>query len=340
MATPADQEADLPMRVGLGQFMEPTPERLRYCRQLGVEDVLLNMYQLDPDYPHMPDAERMPLEAEAPWSLSSLEALRDTVADAGLRLHAVENLPISFYDDVMLGGPDAEAQLDRLAETVANVGKAGIPYLGYHWMPSGVWRTGEAEVRGGATSTAFDAADADDELTHDREYTEAEMWADYERFAERILPVAAEHGVTMCLHPNDPPVETLGGVPQLFRNFENFDRAMELGPKGSHALEFCLGCWSEMGEDLPRTIRHFGGRDQIGYVHFRDVTGTVPAFHEDWLDEGNYDTGTMLDLLEEVGYAGLMIPDHTPHLEGDSDWEHRGRAWTVGYLNGRLDERR
>lgn len=32
----------------------------------------------------------------------------------------------------------------------------------------------------------------------------------------------------------------------------------------------------------------------------------------------------------------MIIPDHVPHVEGDSDWEHRGRAHAVGYLNGML----
>ena len=43
-----------------------------------------------------------------------------------------------------------------------------------------------------------------------------------------------------------------------------------------------MGCWSEMdGHDyVLEAIRHFGGRDRIVYVHFRDVQGTVPCFNE------------------------------------------------------------
>ncbi len=81
-------------------------------------------------------------------------------------------------------------------------------------------------------------------------------------------------------------------------------------------------------------IRYFGERDEIGYVHFRDVEGTVPAFHETFVDEGNYDEYELLSTLDSVGFDGMMIPDHTPHLEDDTDWEHRGRAYTVGYLRG------
>lgn len=332
---------ELPMRVGLGQFMEPTEERLRFIKQLGVDDVLLNMYQYDePDYEHMPDNDRMPLSGDGEWSAENLTALRERVEDAGLRLNAIENVPVSFYEDVMLGGSNRDEQLGKLKNTIRNMGEAGIPIFGYHWAPAGVWRTDTETVRGGASVSAFDAEATDTDYTHGREYTEAELWDNYEYFMEEMLPVAEEAGVKMCLHPSDPPMETLGGVPQLARNFENFKRAMDLVPSDHHGLEFCLGCWSEMDEELADVIRYFGERDELFYVHFRDVEGTVPSFRETFIDEGNYDECEILNLLDEVGFSGVMIPDHTPHLTGDSDWEHRGRSYTVGYLKGMLKAHR
>jgi len=328
---------DLPMRVGTGQFMMPTPEKLRYIKQLGVNDILLNMYQYDPEYPHMPDDEVMPLDGDDEWSYENLRDLRKTIEAAGLRLNAIENFPISFYDEIMLGRDSKLEQMERLKTTVRNVGEAGIPIIGYHWSPTGIWRTGETEVKGGATATAFDAGQVDDELVYDREYSEAELWENYEFFLSELLPVAEESGVKLCLHPNDPPVSgTLGGVPMIFNRFESFKRAMDLVPSPNHGLEFCLGCWSQMGEDLEEVIQYFGQRDEIFYVHFRDVEGVVPRFHETWVDEGNYDTLEIMALLKEVDFSGMMIPDHTPHLEGDTNWDHRGRAYTVGYLKALL----
>jgi mannonate dehydratase len=336
MPIPTPRSDDTRMRVGLGQFMEPTEERLRYIKQLGVDDILLNMYQYDPDYEHMPDDERMPLSGNGEWSVENLTALRERVENAGLRLNAIENVPVSFYEKVMLGEPGRDEQIERLKNTIRNIGEAGIPMFGYHWAPAGVWRTGEESVRGGASVSAFDARAVDESLTHGQEYTEAEMWENYEYFLREVLPVAEEAGVRMCLHPSDPPMETVGGVSQIARSFENFKRAMDLVPSDNHGLEFCLGCWSEMGEDLTEVIRYFGERDELFYVHFRDVEGTVPEFKETFVDEGNYDEYEILKLLDEVGFDGMMIPDHTPHLAGDTDWEHRGRAFTVGYLRGML----
>lgn len=322
---------DLPMRVGLGQFMAPTEERLRFIKQLGVNDVLLNMY----DTPLLADSEK-PLTGDEKWSYEELLHLRTRVNDAGLRLNAIENLSISFYDEVMLGKDGRDEQLENIKETIRNLGRAGIPVLGYHWSPSGVWRTStNRRTRDGAITTAFDADELGDvPLTFEREYTEEELWENYEYFLEEVIPVAEKAGVTLALHPNDPPLEKIGGVPFLFRNFENFKRAMELVPSNNHGLEFCMGTWSEMHEDLSSVIRHFGERDEIVYVHFRDVEGKVPSFTEVFLDEGNYDEYELLTLLNDVGFDGMMIPDHVPKMEGDGNWKHRGRAYTVGYLKG------
>ena len=334
---PIERFDELPMRIGLGQFTDPSPERLRFIKQLGVNDVLVNMYQLDPDYPHIP-TENVPLEGEREWSYENLLELRTTVEAAGLRLNAIENLPISFYDKLLLGEEGRDEQLVHVTNTIRNMGKAGIPVLGYHWTPNGVWRTGTERVRGEATVSAFDLEEASEKLTHGREFTEEEMWENYEYFLREVLPVAEAAGVTLCVHPDDPPVERLGGIPRLFRNVENYERAMDLVPSDNHGIEFCLGCFSEMGlgADLPDAIRSFGERGKIVYVHFRDVTGSVPRFRETFVDEGNYDSYDVMKALYEVGFSGMMIPDHVPHVEGDTDWDHRGRAHAVGYLQGLL----
>ena len=36
----------------------------------------------------------------------------------------------------------------------------------------------------------------------------------------------------------------------------------------------------------------------------------------------------------EVGYKDIIIPDHTPHGAGDTEYGHRGRAYAIGYMKG------
>ena len=47
-------------------------------------------------------------------------------------------------------------------------------------------------------------------LTHEREYSETEMWGYLEQWINIITPIAEEEGIRLGIHPCDPPVETLG----------------------------------------------------------------------------------------------------------------------------------
>ena len=67
-----------------------------------------------------------------------------------MTLEALENVPRTFYDKAMLGLPGRDQQIENYQTTIRNMAKAGIPVLGYNWMPNGVWRTPTAVGRGGA----------------------------------------------------------------------------------------------------------------------------------------------------------------------------------------------
>ena len=164
------------------------------------------------------------------------------------------------------------------------------------------------------------------------------MWDNYEYYMSRVLPVAEEAGVTLALHPDDPPVPSLGGVARIFRNFAGFKRAIDTFDSPHHGLDFCMGCWSEMGPDgVLDAVRHFGGRGRIVYVHFRDVQGQVPCFNECFIDEGNVDTFAVVQALHEVSFGGFLITDHVPRMVDDTDWGHRGRAYAIGYIRALID---
>jgi mannonate dehydratase len=64
------------------------------------------------------------------------------------------------------------------------------------------------------------------------------------------------------------------------------------------------------------------------------VEGTVPNFHETFVDKGNYDSRDIVRWLDKAGFTGMIMPDHVPHMKGDTKWGHRGRAYTIGYLKG------
>ena len=112
--------------------------------------------------------------------------LRQRVEAYGLKIEAIENVPHHFYDLAMLGLEGADRQIANYQATVRHIGEAGIPILGYHWMPNGVWRTEPKVIRGGAVATAFDASTVScDSPTHGRTFTADEMWDSYARFTTR-----------------------------------------------------------------------------------------------------------------------------------------------------------
>ena len=312
----------LPMRVGLGQFNELTDEMCQFIKQMGCDDFLMNTPKLPGD--------------TGCWQVEDLAALKAKADEYDLRLMALENVPIPFYLDIMLGGDRRQAQLDNMVQTVRNMGTVGIPILGYHWIPASVWRTPKPErLRGGARATRFHEAEhSEAPLSFDRQYSAGEMWDNYCWYLDRILPVAEEAGVRLALHPDDPPVPVLGGVARIFGSLEGFRRAMDRYDSPNHGLDFCMGCWSEMGghDNVIRAVRHFGSQGKIIYIHFRDVIGPVDDFYETFIDCGQVDTFKVVQVLKEVGFDGFMITDHVPHVVEDSPWGHRGRAHCVGFM--------
>jgi mannonate dehydratase len=320
----------LPMRVAVGQMNELTDENIAFVKQLGITDVQFNMFH---GSPHLP--------GETRWEYIDLLRLRTRCEDAGLRLNAIENVPIKFYDKIMLGLPGRDEQIENMAYTIRNMGRAGIPIFGYHFVVTGVWRTSStAPARGGAKVTAFDYELAKEApLNFDRVYSDDELWANYTYFIKAMIPVAEEAGVKLALHPDDPPVPTLGGVARIMRSFDAFKRAVdEIGPSPNHGLDFCVGSWSEMSPaECMRGLDHFASSGKIFYVHFRDVLGTVPKFREAFIQEGNLNMFEVMKKLRKSGFNGFMIDDHVPMMSNDSGWNSRSRAFANGQMTAYLE---
>ena len=322
------------MRIVLGQFSELTQERLTFAKQIGVSGVQMNTPQLPSE--------------DGYWKYEDLKRIKERCDEFGLTLEALENVPRTFYHKAMLGLPGRDEQIENYQRTIRNMAKAGIPTLGYNWMPNWVWRTPHKTGRGGVQVTSFSMNEVDSDaplVAGLRELEELEgrtidhdtMWENYRYFTNAVLPVVDEVGMKLALHPDDPPVPMLGDIARLFDSSEGYKKAFEIAPSPNHGMELCLGCFSEMGENVIDVIRYFGERKRIFYVHFRDVQGCVPTFQECFLGEGNYNPAEAMMALKSVGFTGFIIDDHVPKMIDDSHWNHRGHAHATGYLLGLLD---
>jgi mannonate dehydratase len=260
-----------------------------------------------------------------------------------MKLSALENVPIEFYDHIMLNGPRRDQQVDNMIKTVRNIARAGIPIFGYHWMPSMVWRTPPKLIRGGAVATSFNYEEANKmPLTHGRVYTDEEMWENLEYWIKIITPIAEEEGIRLGIHPCDPPVDQLGGIPQLFRSYDNYRRYLDIYPSDSCAIEFCQGTVSEMfdseGDALYEFIAEMVQKKKVLYVHFRNVSAPNPEdFHEEFINTGHVDMYRAMKTYYDNGYDSFFIDDHVPHTHLDTDWGHRGRAFANGYIQAMIE---
>jgi mannonate dehydratase len=176
-------------------------------------------------------------------------------------------------------------------------------------------------------------------LTHGREYTEDEIWDNFSYFIREVIPVAEEAGVRLALHPNDPPVPSLGGIPCLIHSFEDYERAFEIADSPYLGMEFCVGCWLEGGEafgDMFQAIRHFNSEGRIVIVNFRNVSSPLPRFTETFVDAGYMDMYPVMKAFVEVGYQGTMILDHTPKFSRSPSRDSE-RAYAIGYMRALLE---
>lgn len=335
-------------KIRLGMVMRAAEdEKLAFAAQLGMDTIVLAAPSLNGKGAY--GAERSNRSAfDAPgepqpvtqWDAMELLQLRKHVESFGLTLEIIQNVPLHWLENSLLGLPGRDGEIERYQNTLRALGAAGVGTISYNWMPGRVWRTSMSETgRGGATVNSYDhQLAARMPLSHGRSFSQDDLREAYTYFIRAVLPVAEEAGVTLALHPDDPPVQELGGVSRLFNSLEAHKWALEeLAPSPNHKLTFCMGSWAEMGVDtMLAGMRYFGERGKLSYLHFRNVRGAVPAFRETFHDEGDVDMAGAMNLLLDVGFDGVLVDDHVPEMPGDSHWKHRGHAFACGYIRGLL----
>jgi mannonate dehydratase len=311
------------MKLGLSHQRPEslTPEYLRYLRQVGVEALEV----------------RLP-RAEA--SRDRLAEIKGVVEAAGLELHEVMLEDSYNCARIATGRPGADEDVESFCAFLRDLGDLGITATTYAWHTGGAYQTGRTTTRGCETRL-FRLSDARSlPKTYEREYGEAELWENYERFAERVLPVATKSGVRLQLHPNDPPVDH-AGVARLFKSTEAFRRAMAIGGHSpSWGILFCVGTWAEMagseghGEDIHAAIGEFAPAGLIHQVHLRNIDRPLPDFAETLPDDGYLDLAAIVRSLARAGFDGMIVPDHVP-VPLDSVADHRTmEAYSLGFIRG------
>ena len=131
-------------------------------------------------------------------------------------------------------------------------------------------------------------------------------------FLKQIIPVAREHGVNMCIHPDDPPF-SLYGLPRVVSDASDIRAIFAADDSLCNGLTFCTGSFGVRADnDLLAMLREFGPR--VHFAHLRNVTREADGsfFEAEHL-------GGSTDMVAVV--AALLAEETRRRAEQRSDWQ-------------------
>jgi mannonate dehydratase len=266
-------------------------------------------------------------------TVDELKRMREVAEANGISVDVLTppNLASSHIDReknpaIMLGeSPQRDRDIEAVQTMIKNCAAAGIPCIKYNMSILGVLRTGRTPGRGDGSYASFRLADAhaDPPLTRAGRVTDDMYWERITYFLERVIPVAEEYKVRMACHPNDSmtPPEGYQGVNAVLSTVDGLKKFVAIKESPYHGLNFCQGTLAEMlqdpGKEIYDVIRYFGSRQKIFMVHFRNIRGNRRAFAEVGPDEGDVDFVRAMMVYRDVGYSGIIQPDHTVQAPND-----------------------
>ena len=306
------------------------------------------------------------------WSRESIAKLKKLTEDAGLAFEVIESIPV--HEDIKLGKPTRDRYIDNYCENIRRVAEAGIKCVCYNFMPVFDWtRTDLAmPLEDGSTALAYDSSiidgiDASEmfdriekasggfvmpgwepnrkaeimELFEKyKDVTADKLRENFKYFLDGIMPVCEKYQIKMAVHPDDPAWDVFG-LPRIVTCEEDLLKIASLNDSIYNGFTFCTGSLgSNLNNDLPKIIRNPKIAERIHFAHIRNIKyENDDLFHEvsHLSSDGNFDMYEIIKALIEMGFDGVIRPDH-----GRMIWDEQARpgyglydrALGVAYLNG------
>lgn len=314
----------------------------------------------------------MDIPAGEVWPMDRVLALKSQVEARGLELEVIES--VNVCDAIKAGTADRDRCIENYRQTIRNLGAAGVKVVCYNFMPVFDWVKSDLDYRlpDGSTTLAFRERDvpgnpqdllrryqADatyelpgwepDRLARLEELFE--LYGDVDEdalrgnlvyFLEAIMPTCEEAGVTMAIHPDDPPYSVFG-LPRIMSTRDDLDWLCRAVPSPRNAITLCCGSVAERPDnDLYAIIEEFASRGRIAFAHVRNVC-YLPSGPRDFYEcahlssEGSLDLWRIVRALHDNGFDGYIRPDHGRMIWGETGRPGYGlfdRALGVTYING------
>ncbi len=337
------------------------------------------------------------------WSLDDVETRKATVEAAGFVWSVCESIPI--HSSIKLRTGSYRNYIDAWKESLANLGRAGVPVVCYNFMPVVDWTRTDLthRTKTGGLALRFDIVDfiAYDAFVLKRRDAEAnypaallseaqrrlagydpneiaqletniiaglpggedshtregirERIAEFDdlssdqmrqhlmEFIAEVAPVAADFGVRLAIHPDDPPF-SLFGLPRVVSTAADIRQILSSFDDPANGLTLCVGSLtSRRDNDVPAIAREFASRVQ--FAHLRNVsTFDDGSFMESEHLEGDTDMVKVIDILlreqrrrTAAGRSDALIPmrpDHGHVLIDDAGKKVNPGYSCIGRLKG------
>ncbi|MBB6448668.1 mannonate dehydratase [Geomicrobium halophilum] len=282
--------------------------------------------------------------------IDALLKLRKRIQSWGLDINRVTlpNITKTFMED----NENNEIEVENSLQAIRVFGEAGIKIVRQRFAGdtyAGVTKDYSALQRGGAYSRGESLHfNKNPEITRTVEEHNA-WWESFSKAYQKLVLKSLDHDMKLAMHPSDSPIP---GTP-----FDSvgYHRIIDQFPNKNVGYIYCVGTRAEAGGTplVLDEINHYGRKNRIFLVHFRNVKGTFPtagAFEEALLDDGDMNMFKILLELRKVGFNGCLNPDHVPLMEGDnpdlnSNWSNSNIGWTassigfaysIGYIKAML----
>ena len=214
------------------------------------------------------------------WEESSLLKLKAVCEKNGLKMEVIESIPVS--EDIKMGTEKRDAHIEAFKKNLELCAKNGVKVVCYNFMPVFDWlRTDMHHVLfDGSNALSYSRDDFDkvdpkhlhlpgwdesyspdelqDLLEKYKHISHEQLFANLVYFLNQIMPICDQYGISMAIHPDDPPWDVFG-LPRIISNEEDLDKLFAAVPDIHNGLTLCTGSFGA-GRAAPekRTARPDG----------------------------------------------------------------------------------
>ena len=296
------------------------------------------------------------------WPESEIARLKGMANDNGLSMEVIESVPV--HEDIKLRRGEYQQYINHYKENIRRLAKYGVKCICYNFMPVFDWTRSQLDhvLPDGSNALVYYKEQVDQlDPTRlalpgwDASYTPGEMkdliaayqelgdeglWENLSYFLHEIIPVAAEYGVNMAIHPDDPPWPIFG-IPRIITNEGNIDRFLKLVDDSHNGLTLCsgsLGCAAF--NDYTAMVKKYAGMGRVHFAHIRNIRILPDGSFEEsahYSKCGSLDIVEILKAYHDAGFDGYIRPDHGRMIWGETGKPGYGlydRALGAVYING------